>query len=122
MWTESIFISLTLYLIIFNIWFFVTINYDRRRTKNKCTLVPFLFNTLGLIALLLKYLVDPFFFYSCALAERVFEYCSGTFACLFYLNAIFIQIYEWDIINFQIQFQSKLPLSEIDVKKSKFRE
>ena len=110
-WAESIFISLTIYMILFYIWHFVRINYDKKKTKNKCTLVPFLFNTIGLLALLIKFCIDPFFSYACQVSSRVFEYCTGSFACEFYLTAIMIQIYEWDVVRFQIYFQSKLKLS-----------
>ena len=91
-------------------------------TKNKCTLAPFLFNTLSLFALLIKFLIDPLFTYNCPIAQRVFEYSAGSAACLFYLTAILVQIYEWDIISFQIQFQSKLSLQELDVQKTRFRD
>jgi hypothetical protein len=79
-------------------------------TKNKCTLAPFLFNTVSLFALLIKYLIDPLFTFRCLLAQRIFEYSTGSAACLFYLTAILVQIYEWDIVSFQIYFQSKLTL------------
>ena len=71
-WAESIFISLTIYIILFYIWHFVRINYDKKKTKNKCTLVPFLFNTIGLLALLVKFSIDPFFVYDCPVSNRVF--------------------------------------------------
>jgi len=84
-------------------------------TKNKCTLAPFLFNTVGLFALLVKFIIDPLFTYNCPIAYLVFEYSTGSAACLFYLTAILVQIYEWDIISFQIYFQGKLTLQELDV-------
>ena len=114
-WSQSLFISLTIYLTIFYIYFFVRINYDKRMTKNKCTLAPFLFNTVSLIALLIKFLIDPLFQFPCLLAQRIFEYSTGSAACLFYLTAILVQSYEWDIVSFQIYFQSKLSLQELDV-------
>jgi len=57
-------------------------------SKNKCTLAPFLFNTVSLLALNIKFIIDPFFEYNCVLADRIFEYCTGSAACLFYLSAI----------------------------------
>lgn len=103
-WSDCLFISLTTYLTVFYIFYFVRINYDKRMSKNKCTLAPFLFNTVSLIALNLKFIVDPFFEWQCVLADRIFEYCTGSTACVFYLCAVCVQIYEWDIVSHQIGF------------------
>ena len=110
MWSESIFISLTSYLTICYIFYFYRLNYDDRITKNKCTLIPFLFNTASLLALNIKFITDPFFNFPCILANRVFQYVTGSAACVFFLVAVCVQIYEWDILRFQICFQKPLRL------------
>lgn len=96
-----------------------TIRFEPLETRNKLTLTIFWSHYLNILTLEIKKCVFVTFQMTINVSQLL-QYAISSIACFFYVNAVMLQCFEWDLLASMIQFQSRYKVSELNVLREDF--
>jgi len=101
--------------------------YHSQRTRNRLSFIPYIIIMAFIVAYILDELVSVLSSHSDSvpISDKIKQgqmFIMGNICCFLWSALLIVQAMEWELITQLISFQTRIPLSEMDVKRQHYIE